>query len=115
MPLLDHMESNIWDGSEASGDLWNGRWPSDLLSFLLSDFAMLCIAQKSRTKTLKWLQTLTGLLQTGQRALFAARRTELLALDAKQQNETVLALRKRRHTSRCQTLFTAWKIPYTAP
>ena len=115
MPLLDHMESHIWDGSEASGDLWNGRWPSDLLSSLLSDSATLCIAHKSITKTLKWLQTLTDLLQTGQRAQFAARRTELLALDAKQRHETVLALRKRRSTSRSQTLFAAWKIPYTAP
>ncbi len=80
MPLLDHMESHIWNGSDASGDLWNGRWLSDLLSSLLSDSATLCIAQKSITKMLKWLQTLTDLLQTGQRALFAARRTELLAL-----------------------------------
>jgi hypothetical protein len=63
VPLLDHMESNIWSDTATSGDLWNGRWTEDLLQSLLQDTATHQIAQRDLKKALKWLQTLTALLQ----------------------------------------------------
>ncbi len=39
---------------------------------------------------------------------------ELLSLEAKSLRETVFALQRRRATSRNQTLYAAWKIPYLA-
>jgi hypothetical protein len=115
-PLLDHMETNIWKNT--SGDLWNDRWTEELLSSLLQDSGACVLAQREYKKTLSWLQTLTDLLQSTQRALYAMRRIELLSsLEAKTRRDTVVALRQRRTPRRrSQTLHAAcWKIPYNAP
>lgn len=112
LPFLDHMEANVWNDNVASGDLWNGRWSIDLIHSLLEDSADTCIPPKALTRSLKWLQTLTGLLQRTQRAIHATRRAELSSLEASQRHATVVALRRRRTTNRTQTLFAAWNIPY---
>jgi hypothetical protein len=42
LSFLDHMEANIWTDTAASDDLWNGRWPTDLIqSLLLSCWTLL--------------------------------------------------------------------------
>ena len=114
-PFINHMESNIWLDTQASGDLWNGRWTEELIQSLLQNNATHQIAQRTLTKTLKWLRTLTSLLQRTQKAIYNTRRMELLALEAKNRRTAVIALRQRRSTRRAQTLYAAWRIPYTAP
>jgi hypothetical protein len=79
------------------------------------DSVGVCVPQKDLLSSLKWLQTLTGLLQRTQRAIHTTRRAELSSLEATQRHGTVIALRRRRATTRTQTLFAAWKIPYTTP
>lgn len=39
IPLIDYMEEQMWTNSEAGGDIRNGRWTPNLLSFLLEDAA----------------------------------------------------------------------------
>jgi hypothetical protein len=114
-PLLDHMEANIWLDTPASGDLWNGRWTEDLLQSLLSDYATYCIPQRDLQKTLKRLQTLTALLQRTQRSIYSTRQAELMSMEAGNRRANVIALRQRRVRRKAQTLYAAWRIPYTAP
>ena len=109
------MESNIWLDTQASGDLWNGRWTEELIQSLLQNDTNHQIVQRILTKTLKWLRTLTTLLQRTQKAIYNTRRMELLSLDTKNRRTTVIALWQRRATRREQTLYAAWRIPYTAP
>lgn len=112
LSFLDHMDANIWNDTVASGDLWNGRWTTDLIRSLLLDSVDTCIPQKALARSLKWIQTLTGLLQRTQSAIHATRRAELSSLEAAQRHATVLALQRRRPINRTKTLFAAWNIPY---
>lgn len=73
------------------------------------------IAQRDLKKALKWLQTLTALMQRTQRTIYSTRRAELLSLQARTRRETVIALRRRRSSRRAQTLHAAWRIPYSPP
>jgi hypothetical protein len=45
-PLLDHMETNIWLDTTASGDLWNGRWTEETLRTLLQNYAETPVSQR---------------------------------------------------------------------
>ena len=109
------METNIWLDTAASGDLWNGRWTEDTLRTLLLHYAETPVTQRDFKKTIKWMQSITALLQKAQRSIYSTRRAELMSLEAKTRRETVIALRRRRSTRRTRTLFAAWKIPYCNP
>jgi hypothetical protein len=115
IPLLDHMEANIWLDSKASGDLWNGRSTEDLLQSLQQESAMNQVSERDFKKALKRIQSLTALLQQTQRFIYSTRRAKLLSLEAKTHRDTVIALRRRRVTRRNYTLYSAWQIPYSAP
>ena len=115
IPLLDHMEQHLWSDTEAGGDVWNGRWTSDLLSSLLGEAAPTCVDPRSFRKALRWIQQLTGLLQTTQRALYRVRHLELASKEAKTRRAAVAASWQRRKVKASQTLFAAWNIPYQTP
>jgi hypothetical protein len=96
-PLIDHMESTIWQDTQASDDLWNGRWTEETLQSLLQDNATYRITQRHVVTTLKWLQQLTNLLQRTQKAIYSTRQMELLSLEAKNRRTTEIALVGHKH------------------
>jgi hypothetical protein len=83
IPLLDYMEQHLWSVTEAGGDVWNGRWTSDLLSTLLGESASKRVDPKGFQRALQWIQQLTRLLQNAQRALYRIRHLELASKEAK--------------------------------
>lgn len=101
--------------SEAGGDLWNGRWTSDLLSFLLEDEASQHVDQRAFKKALQRLQKQTMLLHTAQRAMYWVHYIELSSKEAKLRRDTAIALRRKRKGTSSWTLFAASKIPYCRP
>jgi len=115
IPLLDYMEQHLWSDTEAGGDVWNGRWTSDLLSSLLGEAAPTSVNPRSFRRALRWIQQLTGLLQTAQRALYRVRHLELASKEAKTRRAAVTASWRRRKVKASQTLFAAWNIPYQTP
>lgn len=96
IPLIDYMEKNIWTDSEARGDVWNDRWTPHLLFSLLGDAGLIRIEQRTFRKALQWLHKLTGQLQSAQRALYGVRHAELLSMEAKARQATVISLRRKR-------------------
>ena len=112
IPIIDYIEDQVWQDTEAGGDIWNGRWTRFTLHDLLPDGRDLFIPSREYKITLGWLQRLTALLQHAQRTLYRVRRTELLSKERQSRNAYVISLRRKRHTKRTQTLFEAWRIPY---
>jgi hypothetical protein len=113
--LLDHIEDHLWTDTEEGGDIWNGRWRPLLLDTILNIPADFSVPTRDFQLAFKWIQELTLLLQTTQRALYSARHIERLSQEAQARHAHVLTLRRKRHTRRTRTLFEAWKIPYSKP
>ncbi len=97
IPLLDYMEQHLWSDIEAGGDVWNGRWTSDLLSTLLGESASKRVDPKGFQRALQWIQHFTRLLQqSAQRALYRVRHLELASKGAKTRRAMATASWQRR-------------------
>ena len=117
IPLLDYIgiEDHVWMDSEAREDIWNGMWTRQLLQQLLLNSQDSFVSPQDYKATLAWLQRITAILQHAQRALYRILRVELLSKDLKTRSKQVISLRRKRHITRTQTLFEAWRIPYLKP
>ena len=112
---MNYAETHLWEDSERAGDIWNGRWSHQLIADILIDHADAEIPPKEYTSAIQWLANLTLTLQKTQTALYSTRRQILrqLALLPEQTNITLRQPRPRPRGPRNQTLFSAWRIPYT--
>ena len=105
----------MWTDTELGGDIWNGRWTSDLLTSLLGETARDSVDQRLFKRALKHLEKLTQLLQNAQRAIYRVRYVEMSSKEAKVRRDAALAIRRRRTAAPPRTLFAAWNIPYHRP
>ena len=115
IPIIDYMEDHMWTDTELGGDIWNGRWTSDLLTSLLGETARDSVDQRLFKRALKRLEKLTQLLQNAQRAIYRVRYVEMSSKEAKVRRDAALAIRRRRTAAPPRTLFAAWNIPYHRP
>jgi hypothetical protein len=112
--LTYYAETHLLEDSKRAGDIWNGRWSSQLLADILIEHADTQIPPKEYISAMQWLANLTLTLQKTQTALYSTRRQILrqLALLPEQTNTTLRRPRPRPRGPRNQTLFSAWRIPY---
>jgi hypothetical protein len=115
VPVIDYMEDHMWSDTEQGGDIWNGRWPTDLIEELLPFSSSHKTPPEDLKASINWIRRLTLILQHTQRALYGARHLELMSKHAKIRRDRVTALRKRHRTRRTRTLYEAWRIPYFRP
>ena len=113
--LMNYAETHLWEDSERAGDIWNGRWSRQLLADILLEHSDTQIPPKEYISAVHWLSNLTLTLQKAQTALYSTRRHILrqLALLPEQTNITLRRPRPRPRGPRNQTLFSAWRIPYS--
>jgi hypothetical protein len=105
----------MWTDTEMGGDIWNGRWTSDLLTSLLDETARESVDQRLFKRALQRLEKLTHLLQNAQRAIYRVRYVEMSSKEAKVRRDATTALRRRRTAAPPRTLFATWNIPYRRP
>jgi hypothetical protein len=115
IPLVDYIEDTMWNDSVEGGDIWNGRWTQRLLLDLMPDSETYPITPKAFKGGIKWLQQITAILQRTQKILYTTRRAELLSKELKARSDSVIALRRKRATTRTHTLFDAWRLLITDP
>lgn len=77
-PIIDHMETHLWDDNEQGGDIWNGRCYASTLDKLTAEASTFLIPLQTYLLAFSWIQKLPGIFQWAQHAIYKVRHIELL-------------------------------------
>ncbi len=86
---MQYAEAHLWEDSERSGNIWNGRWSQQLLSEILIEHSDTQIPPADYSSAMHWLSNFTLTLQKTQTALYSTRRRILRQMDLLPENANV--------------------------
>jgi hypothetical protein len=99
----------MWEDSELSGDIWNGRWRRHDIEAVLGRHALEIIPHEDLNQGLEWLKELTVRLQPAQQTLYTARGS---LIHEKAKEMARVEKHRAKAKLKTQTLYRVWKIQY---